>query len=278
MDKNLILRKLIGLKPQQHRQRFTILVPVCEANLYETLLHPAIRAAKKYNGKIILLNTVRVPFNTRNYMGKSFVTDRLQMLQNGQEMIKAASCECEIMVQVRHNLLSALKEVAKQRNVNLVIMGLRNKYEFILRRDLYHNVLSLNCPVILAKHNVKTDYKNVVILIDEVRNVIAVLEHAALLLSGKNSKIYVVHNSNKQQETDKLKTEIAKFEKEQNDIKSQVFLTPDFVKDDMIKRTATDDKKNSCIFYTYYKENRLKHILHAGKLIKTDSPLFLYKP
>ncbi len=45
-----------------------------------------------------------------------------------------------------------------------------------------------------------------------------------------------------------------------------------------IKKTATDDKKNSCIFYTYYKENRLKHILHAGKLMKTDSPLFLYKP
>lgn len=257
---------------------YTILIPVRHTNLFETLFPPAIRAAKKNSGKIILLNAVRVPFKVPVSMADAIAGDRLLMLKEGQDLLQEAGCECEIMTQITTSLTSAIKEIVESRAVDLVIMGSRRKAGFIFKSKLPHKLITLECPIMLSSNNGKAEFKNIVVFTNGLQNVTTMLEHAAFLLDGPAPEMYVIQPSKEQQKKDHLKAVIDEFEKKQQGIKARVFLTPDCAKDEIIEKKVTNDKQNICIFYPYTERKWLKHLFHAGDLIRTDYPIFLFKP
>ncbi len=263
---------------ERSRDRSTILVPIDNIELFETLLPPAIRAAEKRNSLIILFHAVRVASKVRASRAEEIAAEKMHMLSEGKEMLKEAGRKCEIMVQITHSLTSAIKEIVESREVDLIIMGSRNKSAFMFNSMVYHKLLKLNCPIMLSKDNVKAEFKNVIVLDEMLQNVTSMLEHAAFLLGSTKPKIFVIQTSNEQEKIDELKNEITKFEKKQHDFKAQIFIEPNVVKGDIMKIMVTDDKKDTCFFYSYSEMKWLKHLFHTGDLIKTDHPVFLFKP
>lgn len=272
-------RNLNAMKqPESKKDNYTILVPINRTTLFKTLLLPAIRAAEERNSHIILLNVVRVPTKVRVSKAEDIATERLNMLAEGEKILEEAGCKCEKIVRIEQNLASAIKEIVESRGVDLVIMGTRTTTSFLFNGMIYHQLLDLSCPILLGRDNVIAEFKNIILLDDGLQNVVPMLEHATFLLNNANSKIFVVQASKEAKPSDMLKKNIETFKETRKGYIPEIVLAPNAIKDDIMKIMITDKKEDTCMFYSYSKIKWLKHLFRSGNLIKTDYPVFLFKP
>lgn len=105
----------------QDNGEYTVLVSLQDIDLTKTLLPPAIRAAKRHDGKIILLNIIEIPYQLPPSEAKQFLLEREFKLEYARQIIETAGCDVEIMIRIAHRITYAIKHLSKDENVNIII-------------------------------------------------------------------------------------------------------------------------------------------------------------
>lgn len=110
-----------GKHATQVNGEYTVLVSLQNIDLIKTLLPPAIRAAKRQDGKIILLNVIEIPYQLPPSEAKQFILEREFKLEYARQVIETAGCDVEIMIRIAHRITYAIKHLSKDENVNIII-------------------------------------------------------------------------------------------------------------------------------------------------------------
>ncbi|TYP93734.1 hypothetical protein LX73_1444 [Fodinibius salinus] len=76
---------------------------------------PAIRADKRNNGKIILLNIIDIPYQLPTSEAEEFKLERELKLEYVRQIIESAGCKVEITVRIAHRLSHAIEQLANSR-------------------------------------------------------------------------------------------------------------------------------------------------------------------
>lgn len=105
----------------QDNGEYTVLVSLQDMDLTQSLLPPAIRAAKRHDGKIILLNVIEIPYQLPPSEAKQFILEREFKLEYARQIIETAGCDAKIKVRIAHRISYAIQRFLKDKNVNLII-------------------------------------------------------------------------------------------------------------------------------------------------------------
>lgn len=115
--------KVIERIPYIGGKDYRVLVPIGKFEQFGILLPPAIAIATKYNGVVILLNIIEIPYQLPPSAARRFLLERELFLMNGLEMVKESQCKARVEVRIAHRVSYAIDRFAKKEEVNLIIKG-----------------------------------------------------------------------------------------------------------------------------------------------------------
>lgn len=265
---------------------FTVLIPVHKAELFEALLPPAIEAAKKYDGKVLLLNIIEKPYLASPQKAEEKRSKRKSLLSKGMKKLQEAGCKCEIQIEISPDISGAIKRIAQSRNVNLIIMGSNgNQYAFF-KNEIPYKLQQLDCAIIVARETVKSQFNRIFVFVDRLYNVPSMLEHASFLVSSEESTLHIVHDFEEtglNEELDTLLEQIDTFKKDNLEFSEEIIHS-------RIAETAgkpidisAEDEKNSCVLIRY-RGNWLEQLMRMHRnepdviAESTGLPILVYKP
>lgn len=263
-----------GLKSDENT--YTILVPLQDISRSNTLLPPAIRAAKEHDGHIILLNTIEIPYQLPPSEAKQFVLEREVMLMHSLDVIKTAGCEGEIMIRIAHRLDYAIDQIALSLKADLIVMWMKNSGPFF-DRTIYKKLQHLNSNILVATKNVESRFDEVIIIVDQDHKVNPMLSVALYLLGSKNRRVHVIpacHSEHEKQYCEKIMYSVESFIKEcsYKQAKANVQIV------NSLKEISSSVSAHTCMLLAANSWNRskLRKKLRAS-VLEIDIPVFLFK-
>ena len=183
---------------------YTVLVPLQDMDLSNALLPPAIRAAKRHNGKVILLNIIEIPYQLPPSEAEQFILEREFKLEYARQIIETAGFEVEIMVRIAHRLPHAIEQLANSWDIDLIVMWAKNK-GLLWNKEIYQKVYNVNSNLLIAKERVKTHFEEVIIQVDELQAARSMIEHATYLLGREEGSIHMIPDFSTNDEKSTLK-------------------------------------------------------------------------
>lgn len=109
-------------KGSAHAKRgYSILVPVQHHEQFDLLLPTAIDIATKYQGNVILLNIIEIPYQLPPSAARKFILERELFLMPGMEMLNSAECRGSTAIRIAHHTSNAIKRFSIRRNVNMIV-------------------------------------------------------------------------------------------------------------------------------------------------------------
>ncbi|SHG52395.1 Universal stress protein family protein [Fodinibius roseus] len=265
---------------------FTVLVPIHKAELFKTLLPSAIEAAKKYNGKVLLLNVIKKPYLASPQKAEEKRPKRTSFLSEGMSMLHQAECKREIQIEISPDISRTIKRIAQMRAVHLIVMGSNGNQRAIFKNEIPYNLQQLACSIMVARGTEKSPFSRVVVFADRLHDVPPMLDHASFLVSSKNPTLHVFHDF----QAASLNTELDTFLKQIKKFKTN---NPEFsgeITHNCIAETAGDPieipakgKKRSCVLIRYrghwFQQLITMHKNDPDMVAQsTGLPIFLYKP
>jgi nucleotide-binding universal stress UspA family protein len=271
---------------EKRGSNFTILVPFHKTALSETLLPMAVRAAKKYNGKIILLNIVEKPYMTSHNTAKKSVPEREALLSGGMELLSKAGSKCEMQVEISPDIFGAIEQVAKSKNVNLILMGSSGNENGIFSNEIPANLHQLDCSIVVARQQIKASPKSVWVFADQEEHILSMLDYGSCLLSAENGTLHLFFDLKQDSEIDDiniLKEKIKTFKKNNPGFSGDIILGGNSkITGNSIDISALEINQ-TCII-TPYPGSWLEQILsmpknNSGPIAEANGlPIFMLKP
>ncbi|MFH5884161.1 universal stress protein [Halalkalibaculum sp. DA3122] len=183
---------------------YTVLVPLQDLDLTKTLLPPAIRTAKRHDGKIILLNIIEIPYQLPPSEAKQFTLEREFKLQYARQIIETAGCDAEIMVRVAHRIPSAIEQLALSLDIDLIIIWAKNK-GLLWNKEIYQKLYAVNSNLVVAKELVETHFEDVFIQVDDLQAASSMMEHATYLFGNEEGIIHMISEYSENDEKSTLR-------------------------------------------------------------------------
>lgn len=180
-----------GKNPGQDNGGYTVLVPLQDIALTKSLLPPAIRAAKRHNGKIILLSIIEIPYQLPPSEAEQFKLEKEFLLQYALQIIETAGCDGEIMVRIAHRLPYAIEQLASSLPIDLIVMWAKNK-GLLWDKQIYQKLYDVNCNLLIAKEQVETHFEEVILQVDEPQTARSMMEQATYLLGSEEGTIHII--------------------------------------------------------------------------------------
>ncbi|KPL03210.1 MAG: hypothetical protein AMJ90_03605 [candidate division Zixibacteria bacterium SM23_73_2] len=108
---------------EAERKKFRILVPLHNPDHVTKLLDFAIPLAKKYNGEIVALAVVYVPFQLPIHEGLRFVHNKRPLLKSAVEYARSKNIKIESDIKVAHRVADGILSSVEEEKASLLLMG-----------------------------------------------------------------------------------------------------------------------------------------------------------
>ena len=183
--------------PEAKSERYEVLVPVANPDSLSNLLPPAIEAAKRYDGVVILLNVISVPDQLNLSAGRRYVDRSREVLQKARQIVEDAGAEAEVLIRIAHRLPDAIIQTALERDVDLMVMGWRGKSSNVrvtVGNKADYIMDEVNCDVLVVQQMQNPPFKKVVVPIANPNTVEELLRKAVLINeNSKDAQIDLLH-------------------------------------------------------------------------------------
>ena len=180
-----------------------ILVPIDFSKHSEYALETAAILARKCNTKILVLHMLELPHAILSSSGDSQQKETVFFLKLAEKKIeeflnKDYLKDVVIIPIIKHfKVFSEISEVAKEHNVNLIVMGSHGTSgikEVFIGSNTEKVVRHSNIPVLVIKHDpVLMDFENIVFACDFSEEAIKPYKDASNLFKGLNAKVHLVY-------------------------------------------------------------------------------------
>lgn len=180
-----------------------IIIPVDFSQQSEYALETAATLAKKYNSELIVMHMLELSESifSSSSSDKSEETAFMLMVTNKkfESFLNKSYLEGIVVTPMikHHKVLKEVDEVAKELNVDLIVMGSRghNDYEGVLLGSNTEKVVRYSeIPLLVVKSKPKSiDFENIVIATDFSANSAPAAKVAMKLLSNLGKKVTLLH-------------------------------------------------------------------------------------
>lgn len=262
--------------------RYTVLVAVHKKELYDALLPPAVKAANKNDGIILLFNVIEIPYHLPPSATEEYFEEREEFLSIGVEKLDNVECRVEMLVCVAHDVPYALKRTVHSRNVDLIIMGPHNSP--VLNHTIEHTLLEDCCNILVTKQHKYTKFTKILVYAVEPHYINAMLEHANYLLSSGKSTIHILYDFDDKAKPfyfDTHKAHVEYFKKNHPKFTGKIIFDKIEEKTKGVINLPEVNSEKTCVLFQY-KEDWLKKILGTSTPAKiedaTHLPVFLFSP
>ena len=106
-------------------QRYTVVVPVANAEHVESLVTLAAAVAKQKQGQIVAVSVVRVPPQLPLAEGRRYGRHQRRVLETAARVARAHGVEMSTVLRVGHNIWKAILDTIEEEDADLVVMGWR---------------------------------------------------------------------------------------------------------------------------------------------------------
>ncbi|UCH79073.1 MAG: amino acid permease, partial [Candidatus Coatesbacteria bacterium] len=112
------------LMAKQARKEYKILVPIANPETMKSLVTVAAAIAKKFDGEILLLSVVEVPYYVSLERGKARAGDYRPLLTLAEKICEREGVsEVKRMIKIAHRLSHGILETAREEQCNFIVMG-----------------------------------------------------------------------------------------------------------------------------------------------------------
>ena len=134
--------------------RYTVLAPIANPDSLQSLLRPAIAAARQHSGRVLLLHVITVPEFLPLSAGRQYVEQSRTLTNQAVAMVEAADVPVEVLVRIAHEPAEAIIQTTFERAIDLLIMGWRGQSRSsntFLGRNIDRIVEQVNCEVLVMQ-------------------------------------------------------------------------------------------------------------------------------
>ena len=121
LERERVIRYLMA---KQARKEYKILVPVGNPDTMKSLVTVAAAIAKKFDGEILLLSVVEVPYYVPLERGVARAGDFRSQLMLAEKICEREGVDdVKRMIKISHRLSHGILETAREENCNFIVMG-----------------------------------------------------------------------------------------------------------------------------------------------------------
>ena len=176
--------------------RYRVLVPIANPASLPALLQPAIKAAIKEKGKILLLHVITLPDQLPLSAGGQYIEPARALTNKALEIVAAANVPAEAVIRISHRPADAIIHTAHERKVELMVMGWhgesRSGASFI-GRNVDHILEQVNCTALLIQQKQTPPYQRILIPIADLVQTARAVNTAHLLSANGHAAVDIVH-------------------------------------------------------------------------------------
>ncbi len=121
LERERVIRYLMA---KQARKEYKILVPIANPDTMKSLVTVAAAIAKKFDGEILLLSVVEVPYYVPLERGVARAGDFRPQLMLAEKICEREGVDdVKRMIKISHRLSHGILETAREENCNFIVMG-----------------------------------------------------------------------------------------------------------------------------------------------------------
>ncbi len=177
--------------------RYQVLVPVANPDALDNLLPPAIEAARRNNGIVVLLNVITIPDQLSLSAGSKYVDISREVLKQARQLVEDAGIDAEVLIRIAHRLPDAIIQTAIERDVDLMVMGWRGKSagtRIIVGKKADYIMDEVNCDVLVVQQMQNPPFRRVVVPVSNPATIEQLLRKAVLINGdNKDARIDLLH-------------------------------------------------------------------------------------
>lgn len=179
------------------RKEYRILVALDNTESVEPLMDVAIAIARQFNGEIVALAVLEVPFQTPLATGEHFpeVAEKRTVLRLAERVAERAHVPCERMIQIAHRLSEGILQTAREEDCNFIVLG-RSQHPRLASRLVKSSVEAViahaPCHVASVKYGTRAGAPRVVAAISDDRNAGLALQLLPAFARAWNAEAKVV--------------------------------------------------------------------------------------
>ncbi len=176
--------------------RFKILVPLANPSSLPILLPPAISAARKQNGLVILLHVVVVPDQLPVSAGSRYIEKSRDLIKEAVRIIEGQGVPVNVLIRVSHRAAQAIAESVTEQGVNLLIMGWRGRSrarQTAVGSNIDRILTEVNCDTLILQQNGVPPFDKILVPIADPTQTASALYQARLLARDNGAQIVVLH-------------------------------------------------------------------------------------
>ena len=157
------------------RKDYRILVPLGKTENVRPLMNVALALARHFNGEIVAISVIEVPFQTPLTSGTVMpdMQERRNNLRLAEHIAEEESVPCRRFVKVTHRLSEAILNTAREEECNFIILGRSARPRFgsrVVRSFMDHVLMESPCHVAVVKCADDTRIDRILVPVDDDRN------------------------------------------------------------------------------------------------------------
>lgn len=179
------------------RRDYRILVSLGRRENINTLMNVALAIARKFDGEIVALSVIEVPFQTPLTSGPAMpdMTERRNNLRLAEHLADLESVPCRRFVKVTHRLSQAIVDTAREERCNFIILGRSARPRFgsrVVRSFMNHVLMESPCHVAVVRCSDLTRVDRIIMPVEDDRNSRLALELLPAFLSRWSARAELV--------------------------------------------------------------------------------------
>ncbi|MGA7305830.1 MAG: amino acid permease [Rhodothermales bacterium] len=194
-ERTPLVARLKQAAPFQTDKEYTVLVSIAKPESVETLIPPAVEAARRNDGSLVLLHVIHVPKQLPLSAARSRAQDWKSLIDKALEQVPQ-DIEAEAFIRIAHSPAQAIVDMAMETKADLLVMGWRGKPRDP-KRLIGHNIdriiQEVNGDVLVIQKIAETPFKRMLVPVDEPSEVAFALRAAQYAAGGNRSDIDVLH-------------------------------------------------------------------------------------
>lgn len=194
-ERTPLIARLEQHAPFRAEEGYTVLVSIANPDSSAMLIPPAVEAARRNKGSLVLLHVIHVPRQLPLSAVRSRTSDWQSLIDDALDQVPQ-DVEASAFIRIAHSPAQAIIDMAKETDAELLVMGWRGKPRDP-RRLIGHTadriIQEVNGDVMVVQKIAKAPFKRLLVPVDEPSEAPFALRTAQYAAGGNRSDIDVLH-------------------------------------------------------------------------------------
>lgn len=176
--------------------RFKVLVPIANPASLPVLIQPALEAARRHNGMVVLLHVITVPDQLPLSAGTRYLKESKALTEEGAAHVEAAGASVQTLVRIAHNAADAIIQTTHELDINLLIMGWRGDSQSTtsyIGANIDRIVREVNCEALIVQQAQMPPFDRILVPIADPLQVQNALNAASYFCRNGCEDVDIVH-------------------------------------------------------------------------------------